>query len=131
MSPLPDYRASLKPENIDCLTKRNWVEASRKWLEINPGLVLELKIQIETGRRHQIRGCLASLGYPLVSDDIYSPMKGYLLAGRSACEQEINYARNYQRSREMKMAKVDEKSELLWRMDQAIEREHPIGEWKL
>jgi 23S rRNA pseudouridine1911/1915/1917 synthase len=34
-----------------------------------------LKIEIETGRTHQIRAHLAALGYPIVGDNLYRPKK--------------------------------------------------------
>lgn len=40
-------------------------------------LLIEVTVEIRTGRRHQIRSCFAYLGYPLFGDTQYYPLQGF------------------------------------------------------
>ena len=59
--------------------------------------VWQVRIELVTGRTHQVRAQLAALGHPLLGDSLYEPMRGYLhdrpRSAGSSTEGEIERAK--------------------------------------
>ena len=59
-----------------CVTARNSKEAVTHWEVVRRYRgYTHIRCKLETGRTHQIRVHMASLGHPIVGDEVYGPSK--------------------------------------------------------
>lgn len=66
-----------------CITQINSRRAVTHYELVEEYLQFSLvKLQLETGRTHQIRVHMASIGYPVAGDPVYGPKKGVELGGQ-------------------------------------------------
>ncbi len=70
----------------------------RRWLESRFGKFTLLELKIDTGRTHQIRVHLSSLGHPIVGDTLYGAPREMRVAG-----ERISLPRNFLHAAELEL----------------------------
>eukprot|EP01054_Gregarina_sp_Poly1_P002156 Gregarina_sp_Poly_1__2155@NODE_1571_length_3819_cov_181_526386_g1038_i0_p5_GENE_NODE_1571_length_3819_cov_181_526386_g1038_i0NODE_1571_length_3819_cov_181_526386_g1038_i0_p5_ORF_typecomplete_len139_score21_86PseudoU_synth_2/PF00849_22/0_08_NODE_1571_length_3819_cov_181_526386_g1038_i013221738 len=109
-------------------------------------MLIELTVEIKTGRRHQIRSCLTLMGFPVFGDSQYYPLKSYDCNSKDIEEAAIWHAEDQRLKIGLVRGRIENKCrhiceeksssrdpelrpKLLKLMDAQRSIQHPIGMW--
>jgi 23S rRNA pseudouridine1911/1915/1917 synthase len=76
------------PKKVSAETRLNWLECSLRVVNVRPSgcpipapCAVDVEIDLETGRTHQIRAQLSAMGCPVVGDSLYGSRTRYEVKG--------------------------------------------------